>query len=78
MLISVLYVGKDAPEDWTRIDKRACMTVLPFQEFKEFVASHSGKIYACPELEGADLAAWEQWRLSHNGRVGQYQNWRNC
>jgi len=75
MNISVLYVGKDAPDDWIPVDRHARMAVLSFEEFKEFAKSHSGKIYACPEAEGADQGAWQRWLAGHNGRVGQYQNW---
>lgn len=61
MLISVLYVGPDAPEDWIKVDSRARMGVLPFEEFKVFVATRSGKVYAVPELEGANYGDWESW-----------------
>ncbi len=75
MLISVLYVGKDAPEDWTKVDRRASMAVLSFEEFKLFAASHSGKIYATPETQDCDEAAWANWLAGHNRLAGQYQNW---
>lgn len=63
MLISVLYVGSDSPEDWIKVDSHARMGVLPFEEFKVFVATHSGRVYAVPELAGADYEAWRKWLL---------------
>jgi hypothetical protein len=63
MFISVLYVGPDCPEDWIKIDAHARMSVLEFEEFQVFASTHSGKIYAVPELAGADYDAWNRWLI---------------
>jgi hypothetical protein len=81
MFISVLYVGNDAPDDWIPIECHASMAVLSFDDFKIFAKSHSGKIFACPELAacpevaGADHAVWLAWLETHNCVAGQCQNW---
>ena len=69
MLISVLYVGPNAPTDWTPVDRHARMAVLSFPEFINFITSCSGKVYATPEIEGYDPKVW---RLA----AKQYQNKR--
>jgi len=75
MLISVLYVGTDAPPDWNKIDAHARMGVLSFDEFKEFFSSHPGEVYAVPEVQDRDEAAWQEWLLRNNLRA-PYSNGR--
>lgn len=71
MHISVLYVGEDAPKDWTSVDGKAFMTVLEFEEFKIFIRTHRGEIIASPEMEGYDAVEWGQFCASARGAVGQ-------
>ena len=59
MLISVVYKGTPAPEGWTKIDRKASMAVLEFDEFVEFLKNNPGKrIIAIPEVEGYDGEKW--------------------
>jgi len=69
MLISVLYVGKDAPDDWIPINRHARMAVLSFPDFINFIRSCSGKVYATPEVEDYDCGVWRK-------AARQYQNRR--